>query len=511
MLTCGILLFGLLPIARLAEPVCFDIHPDVADRGADQPQEGADAIIMLQLRSDVSIKLPPRADTARLVKNPDALRALGLTQAVAVSMLLRAPEVVFAVGAAALVVIFLYVFSSCVALIAFKSLPDAGANGKQGRSIRASEAIPPEKRPSRGQRRARGAARDGSLATSGEIASNEVESTRESDEEERADFEKVAFAIACYLPVQLLISVMYVLAFMLQQLMVLPFRACGGRPLVIVLDLFSPIMSCLTFAFVSTNHGENCYGRVVETFRTPNDFLKSCSAIKRKNIRRNQGAAAKKLEENNTEVTYFPAGTWQLTYEIRALIWHQCQRHAERAHSYADVINCFQPVCAKGMFIGELFLLLSFPCDIQLFRAPDKKLVSLNTRCHVGNAYFNPNYACLEEYSQMGIFAWSHWHAINESIRLSAAVVNFMPSMRAAKFSIGLRPLPLGTLISACLTCTAEPREAMMEEQGAGTSAKTLSREPLAGGRRSARKIAALVSQSSDTAEYHASQSDGCS
>lgn len=154
------------------------------------------------------------------------------------------------------------------------------------------------------------------------------------------------------------------------------------------------------------------------------------------------------------------------------------------------------------MYAGELFLLFAFPCDIQIFRLPDGKMVSINTRVHVGNIYFNPNYACLEEYSQLGIYIWSHWHILHEAIRLRCNVVNFMASMRAAKKAIGCRSLGLASMVGACCSPTNTPQEKSMEESSLGDdSKKPAAREACTGGKRAARKKAAAAAAGGTPAE----------
>lgn len=317
---------------------------------------------------------------------------------------------------------------------------------------------------------------------------------------------QIIFSFALYLPLQVFAITSFGIVVLLHQLLILPFRIRGGRPLTQLLKFFGPLMSCLVYTFIAINFGEPCYGRDMDTLVSHDDFLKTCSASKRKNIRRNYKAATKELQKREIQATLYPAGTWRITYEILSLVWHQCNRHTERAYGFADITHCWRPVSSPMVLIGELLFLLVFPCDIQLFRTKDGKLVSLNSRVHIGNVYMNPNYAAREDHSQIGIYCSVNWDIVQEAIRLRATVLNVMPSMRAAKKALGLRSLPFFDTLLASLTFTNEPQESMNEERA---TTQTVSQRNPKGGKRAARKKAAVQSTAGKNAgEQESSRSE---
>jgi hypothetical protein len=243
----------------------------------------------------------------------------------------------------------------------------------------------------------------------------------------------IVFSFLCFAPFQLVSSLFYWSIFICQQIILLPFRVCGGAPLAFMLRLWGPLMASVTFPYCANNYGQSCFGREVGEFESIDDFLETVSASKRKNIRRNQRAAQKEMDKHGIVVTMHPAGTWRFTTEFFALIGHQGSRHQEKFHGYPNVVHCNQPVSPFLVMFTEFLFILVFACDLQVFRTKEGKLISFNTRVHVGNCYFNPNYGCYEEYSKYGIYAWTNWDTMAEAIRLRATVANFMPSMKEAK------------------------------------------------------------------------------
>lgn len=300
----------------------------------------------------------------------------------------------------------------------------------------------------------------------------------------------VLWAFLVHLPILVLLSLAIFCTWFAQQLMVLPFRLCGGRPLVYVLHLFAPFMLCLMLSYVSIMHGESCYGRETQAFNTFDDFLQKLTASRRKNIKRNCAAGMKELHSCGIEVSFFPAGSWRLTPELCALMWHQNARCGERAYGYADIANCWKPVPSAFMFFGGMLVLLALPCDIQLFRTRSQELVSLNTRVHIGNVYLNPNYATVEAYAQKGIYQWATMDIMQEGIRLRASIVNFLPCMRSAKKALGLRSLGLADSLDASVSWSRSPRQ---DEPKKRTTSPSV---PM-GRKRAARKRAAMPSESS--------------
>lgn len=251
-------------------------------------------------------------------------------------------------------------------------------------------------------------------------------------------------------------------------------------------------MASVTFPYCANNYGQSCFGREVGEFESMDDFLETVSASKRKNIRRNQRAAQKEMDKHGIVVTMHPAGTWRFTTEFFALIGHQGSRHQEKFHGYPNVVHCNQPVSPFLVMFTEFLFILVFACDLQVFRTKEGKLISFNTRVHVGNCYFNPNYGCYEEYSKYGIYAWTNWDTMAEAIRLRATVANFMPSMKEAKNKLGLRKLRFLAIQAACfsLTSAVALKKPTKEQEQAASEEAAKGKEPK-GGKRAARKKAA--------------------
>lgn len=288
---------------------------------------------------------------------------------------------------------------------------------------------------------------------------------------ERTTCRRVLFTIFVWFFFQLGVTVSFLVIFTLQQLLLLPCRPCRGRPLAFMQRLTAPILACLAYTFVTTNTCESCYGANVNELQSFDAFLqKSCSASRRKNIKRNLKAADEEMRRQGIEVSNHSAGTWRISRELRNVIWDQCRRHEARAFGYSDILNCSQPTPSLIMYVGELVLMLAFPSDIQLFRSSDGTLISLNTTVHIGNTLWNPNYATTEQFSRCGIYPWTSRYQLKEAIRLRCEMLNVMPSMRSAKGRLGLRELPRGRLLRAswagglCCCSRREPRPATVEE-----------------------------------------------
>merc|ERR1712194_38840 len=78
--------------------------------------------------------------------------------------------------------------------------------------------------------------------------------------------------------------------------------------------------------------------------------------------------------------------------------------------------------------------------------------------------FYNPNYATIEEYARIGIYAWCGRYHVMETIRLQMRMLNVNPSMRSAKSTLGYRPLKLCAIIGACWSCARrQPRQGGFE------------------------------------------------
>lgn len=303
----------------------------------------------------------------------------------------------------------------------------------------------------------------------------------------------ILFAFTFWAVWQLIVTVTFLLVWVVQQTVVLLPRCCGGAVLTFVLRITAPLMSVLTCSFVTTNTCEPCYGAEVGQIESFDDFLQRLSASRRKNIRRNLKKADEELQRHGIQVSYHVAGTWRLTAEHRGVIWEQCKRHDARGYGYSDILNCGKPVPPRIMYMGEIVLILAFPCDIQVFRDRNGAMVSLNTQVRIGSTLWNPNYATVEEYSRVGIYPVSSRYQLKEAIRLRLRILNVMPSMRSAKGALGLRPLRRCSIFCAVWRCGCrrEPRPEV-------TESPVVDEEPRQpqGGKRAARKKAAAVAAS---------------
>lgn len=303
----------------------------------------------------------------------------------------------------------------------------------------------------------------------------------------------VLYAFTVWAVYQFIVSITFIFTWIVQQLVVLFLRPCGGRSLTFVLRLWAPLMSSLCAWFVTTNTCEPCYGAEIGDVESFDDFLQHRSASRRKNIRRNLKAAEADFQRLGIEVSYHPAGTWRLTSEMRTVIWEQCRRHDAKAYGYSDILNCGKPVSPRIMYLGEIFLILAFPCDIQVFRCQGA-VISINTQVRVGDTYWNPNYATVEEYSRCGIYAWSSRYQLSEAIRLRLRTLNVMPSMRSAKGALGLRALSRCALLRAAWSCARRaPREVSTQEQMSDADRSPQPAQQGKGGKRAARKKAAAA------------------
>merc|ERR1719158_439054 len=165
----------------------------------------------------------------------------------------------------------------------------------------------------------------------------------------------VFFAI--WTPLQLLSGAVFVLAFLILQTCVLPFRLFGGTLLAEVLALASSAMYSIVSLVVMIDVCEPCYGRDMRraTGNTDSDhagsgrfdsfdhFLHNCSPSRRKNIKRNLKKAGEELEKNGIEVVYKSAGSWRITRELRTLIWdHAHRRHSRNTAAVTDSQEYFK-------------------------------------------------------------------------------------------------------------------------------------------------------------------------
>mmetsp|Transcript_39744 Transcript_39744/g.84972 ORF Transcript_39744/g.84972 Transcript_39744/m.84972 type:complete len:650 (+) Transcript_39744:2521-4470(+) len=257
----------------------------------------------------------------------------------------------------------------------------------------------------------------------------------------RPSCKRVLFAWLVFVPYMLILSILFFAFLIVQQVIALPFRLCGGRPLTFVLRLTGPILGSLCCLFVSVNSGEPCYGRDLRRFRTIDDFLLANSASRRKNIKRNLKKATETLRAKGIQASYHQAGTWSITREMRELLWEQCKGHFAPIYGYPAIVSCYKPMPPWMVYYVELILFLAFANDIQLFHDRNNRLVCMNTRVLIGTMYVNPSYASHPDHGRDGLYSFSNRHMVREALRLRADILNVLPSMRSAKGQLGLRPL----------------------------------------------------------------------
>merc|ERR1712048_1026912 len=93
-------------------------------------------------------------------------------------------------------------------------------------------------------------------------------------------------------------------------------------------------------------------------------------------------------------------------------------------------------------------------------RNRENRMISFNTQVRVGGMYYNPNYATVEEYARVGIYAWCGRYQVKEAIRLRMRMLNVNPSMRSAKGALGLRPLRRCAVFATVWSCIRrQPRQ----------------------------------------------------
>merc|ERR1712224_186526 len=112
---------------------------------------------------------------------------------------------------------------------------------------------------------------------------------------ERPTCRRILFAVFIWSLWQLLITCIVFVAFFMQQLVLLPFRPCGGRSLKFMQQLTAPVMALWTCIFVTTSTGEPCYGANIAHVESFDGFVQKLSAARRKNIKRNLKTADEEM------------------------------------------------------------------------------------------------------------------------------------------------------------------------------------------------------------------------